>query len=156
MRSPPLSNRLSACGSVGHRQGGARDAQAVAAALHPVRLLERLGDSRQREYMGDETLVRKAAEIAAQEGERLGERPRRVVRGGHEARAAADESRRIVREDVARRNRPDLEVAAAAAQHPEALGHDQIGKSTRLNSSHLVISYAVFCLKKKKNNYKHC
>src|ERR1022692_1562350 len=26
-------------------------------------------------------------------------------------------------------------------------------KSTRLNSSHLVISYAVFCLKKKKVNY---
>src|SRR5256885_9800069 len=26
-------------------------------------------------------------------------------------------------------------------------------KSTRLNSSHLVISYAVFCLKKKKDNY---
>src|SRR5256885_10500918 len=25
-------------------------------------------------------------------------------------------------------------------------------KSTRLNSSHLVISYAVFCLKKKKDN----
>src|SRR2546426_2289965 len=28
--------------------------------------------------------------------------------------------------------------------------HDQDRKSTRLNSSHLVISYAVFCLKKKK------
>src|SRR5256885_8044768 len=28
-------------------------------------------------------------------------------------------------------------------------------KSTRLNSSHLVISYAVFCLKKKKKTYKH-
>src|SRR2546426_2427734 len=28
-------------------------------------------------------------------------------------------------------------------------------KSTRLNSSHLVISYAVFCLKKKKNRYHH-
>src|SRR5438034_3850102 len=27
-------------------------------------------------------------------------------------------------------------------------------KSTRLNSSHTVISYAVFCLKKKKNNSK--
>src|SRR5256885_5110692 len=27
-------------------------------------------------------------------------------------------------------------------------------KSTRLNSSHLVISYAVFCLKKKKKNYE--
>src|SRR5256885_4635370 len=30
-------------------------------------------------------------------------------------------------------------------------------KSTRLNSSHLVISYAVFCLKKKKNKrYLYC
>src|SRR5256885_2912396 len=28
-------------------------------------------------------------------------------------------------------------------------------KSTRLNSSHLVISYAVFCLKKKKKKYKN-
>src|SRR5207248_11717594 len=28
-------------------------------------------------------------------------------------------------------------------------------KSTRLNSSHRTISYAVFCLKKKKNNIKH-
>src|SRR5256885_6923847 len=28
-------------------------------------------------------------------------------------------------------------------------------KSTRLNSSHLVISYAVFCLKKKNNNYAY-
>src|SRR5256885_11434780 len=31
----------------------------------------------------------------------------------------------------------------------EAKAEDR--KSTRLNSSHLVISYAVFCLKKKKN-----
>src|SRR2546422_6917769 len=28
-------------------------------------------------------------------------------------------------------------------------------KSTRLNSSHGYISYAVFCLKKKKNNHRH-
>src|SRR2546426_4510953 len=28
-------------------------------------------------------------------------------------------------------------------------------KSTRLNSSHLVISYAVFCLKKKKETHTH-
>src|SRR5438034_7978020 len=28
-------------------------------------------------------------------------------------------------------------------------------KSTRLNSSHTVISYAVFCLKKKKNKKQH-
>src|SRR2546426_2535692 len=32
-----------------------------------------------------------------------------------------------------------------------ALGRDR--KSTRLNSSHLVISYAVFCLKKKKQAF---
>src|SRR2546426_6555591 len=30
---------------------------------------------------------------------------------------------------------------------------DRDRKSTRLNSSHLVISYAVFCLKKKKYNH---
>src|SRR5256885_12487932 len=35
------------------------------------------------------------------------------------------------------------------ARHIE-MGADR--KSTRLNSSHLVISYAVFCLKKKKKN----
>src|SRR3712207_7772398 len=29
-------------------------------------------------------------------------------------------------------------------------------KSTRLNSSHANISYAVFCLKKKKKNYHYC
>src|SRR3989454_4851019 len=33
---------------------------------------------------------------------------------------------------------------------PKAVKEDR--KSTRLNSSHLVISYAVFCLKKKKKN----
>src|SRR2546426_9197261 len=35
--------------------------------------------------------------------------------------------------------------------------HPVVGdrKSTRLNSSHLVISYAVFCLKKKKNTHHH-
>src|SRR5256885_6007488 len=39
--------------------------------------------------------------------------------------------------------------SAAAAQVPLPLLADR--KSTRLNSSHLVISYAVFCLKKKKH-----
>src|SRR5438034_11603547 len=35
-------------------------------------------------------------------------------------------------------------------------GHQQRDrKSTRLNSSHTVISYAVFCLKKKKKKKKH-
>src|SRR3712207_7661173 len=42
----------------------------------------------------------------------------------------------------------------AAAKHLSQAGgtfHEQIGRSTRLNSSHANISYAVFCLKKKKN-----
>src|SRR5690606_41296688 len=38
--------------------------------------------------------------------------------------------------------------AGAAARPPPAGGEDR--KSTRLNSSHVKISYAVFCLKKKK------
>src|SRR5438034_4470130 len=36
-----------------------------------------------------------------------------------------------------------------------AISHDKDRKSTRLNSSHTVISYAVFCLKKKKKNNKY-
>src|SRR5437899_8909820 len=35
---------------------------------------------------------------------------------------------------------------------PRAEGSGQDRKSTRLNSSHLGISYAVFCLKKKKDS----
>src|SRR5438034_6995058 len=41
----------------------------------------------------------------------------------------------------------DDEIELLVAQHPAGL-RDR--KSTRLNSSHTVISYAVFCLKKKK------
>src|SRR5688500_20015885 len=45
-----------------------------------------------------------------------------------------------------------LHHAEALGQQSERLDFDRRGdrKSTRLNSSHLVISYAVFCLKKKK------
>src|SRR3712207_7359691 len=42
-------------------------------------------------------------------------------------------------------------VGAAGA--PDLLLQDR--KSTRLNSSHANISYAVFCLKKKKNSYRY-
>src|SRR5699024_12748432 len=43
-----------------------------------------------------------------------------------------------------------LRVDGAAQLVPLAAGHLQDRKSTRLNSSHVSISYAVFCLKKKK------
>src|SRR2546426_3566626 len=39
------------------------------------------------------------------------------------------------------------------ASAPAEIARDR--KSTRLNSSHLVISYAVFCLKKKKINIRN-
>src|SRR3712207_7171893 len=44
------------------------------------------------------------------------------------------------------------ELIAAAQQANEQDSEDR--KSTRLNSSHANISYAVFCLKKKKKNNK--
>src|SRR5438132_3987405 len=47
----------------------------------------------------------------------------------------------------------DLLEHAYLTQVEAAAGSQKIDrKSTRLNSSHTVISYAVFCLKKKKNN----
>src|SRR5690625_6229023 len=41
---------------------------------------------------------------------------------------------------------------AQRLHHVELIGTGQDRKSTRLNSSHVAISYAVFCLKKKKIN----
>src|SRR5256885_12149829 len=68
------------------------------------------------------------------------------------------------RPDDRDRRRSDVPLILRVSQHPEGVTtedgdrvvydveHDeaQDRKSTRLNSSHLVISYAVFCLKKKK------
>src|SRR2546426_6969198 len=62
--------------------------------------------------------------------ERPGERPR-----GEEPGERRGRHQSVREDDVADRRGPRLDR-----------------KSTRLNSSHLVISYAVFCLKKKKNN----
>src|SRR5256885_8071231 len=55
------------------------------------------------------------------------------VDGGHQADQIAVEPRLVDREEA---------LVGRAADR----------KSTRLNSSHLVISYAVFCLKKKKKS----
>src|SRR2546426_1188349 len=62
---------------------------------------------------------------------------RRAVRSVHRAAPAPG---------IEGRDRASREGAA----RPGGCG-DRDRKSTRLNSSHLVISYAVFCLKKKKN-----
>src|SRR2546422_2944953 len=47
---------------------------------------------------------------------------------------------------------PDSGGAGGRGRAPRAQPHLRDRKSTRLNSSHGYISYAVFCLKKKKNN----
>src|SRR2546430_11927632 len=46
------------------------------------------------------------------------------------------------------RARPESNASIETPLHPPAMFQDR--KSTRLNSSHSQISYAVFCLKKKK------
>src|SRR5437899_10706908 len=57
-----------------------------------------------------------------------------------------------VKQHLAHRN--SLQPPELAPVSPIEAGANSGGdrKSTRLNSSHLGISYAVFCLKKKKNN----
>src|SRR5207253_9716935 len=42
-----------------------------------------------------------------------------------------------------------IAATAFAALYVDEGGHDEDRKSTRLNSSHVAISYAVFCLKKR-------
>src|SRR5256885_9894121 len=49
-----------------------------------------------------------------------------------------------------------LEAQAGGAAVGEGDGFVGDRKSTRLNSSHLVISYAVFCLKKKNTYLEQC
>src|SRR5207249_9106083 len=59
-----------------------------------------------------------------------------------------------VADDVAQQGHPrdDLVLVVLAVARPPDGGRDRVRedrKSTRLNSSHVSISYAVFCLKKK-------
>src|SRR5258708_15991124 len=50
-------------------------------------------------------------------------------------------------------NRNEVRIAAPARDHVQVkmIRTSLDRKSTRLNSSHQIISYAVFCLKKKRN-----
>src|SRR5690625_6811753 len=53
--------------------------------------------------------------------------------------------------DLARPAFPPFDNAEVFSTPEFKRFHDLDRKSTRLNSSHVAISYAVFCLKKKKN-----
>src|SRR5688500_19672224 len=70
-------------------------------------------------------------------------RGRRMTTGG-----ALDVVKHPLRTVTRRMMRCWCRVARASGWCYQAIDRDR--KSTRLNSSHLVISYAVFCLKKKK------
>src|SRR5437660_5753494 len=74
---------------------------------------------------------------------------RQGIRTSHEAGADLDR----LHGRQGRGDQGDLRAEAAAEQEEDTgnaahAGEDR--KSTRLNSSHVAISYAVFCLKKKK------
>src|SRR5256885_8255584 len=65
----------------------------------------------------------------------------------------ADGALPITRENLdGASRRLDTVLARTAERYRDELAPAIDRKSTRLNSSHLVISYAVFCLKKKKKN----
>src|SRR5699024_12692974 len=73
---------------------------------------------------------------------------RDVLQVGIGARQAARGGDRLVV------GRVDAPVVAYRLEQPVD-GRIQDRKSTRLNSSHVSISYAVFCLKKKNNRLRH-
>src|SRR2546427_6529960 len=77
--------------------------------------------------------------VRFENGGRIGEL--RLVRAGEELGAAHPRRDRVQLPDDAGQGRVDAAAVALVVQDR---------KSTRLNSSHSQISYAVFCLKKKK------
>src|SRR2546426_8600643 len=80
--------------------------------------------------------------------EKTGHRPGRAFHVSEALRAIARSSR-----SAARRPRSASRSSFAFSTTPRVssiASASRDRKSTRLNSSHLVISYAVFCLKKKK------
>src|SRR3712207_7282624 len=71
------------------------------------------------------------------------------VRRGRPVRDVAEQGRRGQRRPTGRSSPAAAADPARVRPHPA-----EIGRATRLNSSHANISYAVFCLKKKNNQSK--
>src|SRR2546426_5183001 len=72
-----------------------------------------------------------------------------LFRSGGDLRTGLEDTFYLPDGSKASSNGPLVEMLARYARARDR-------KSTRLNSSHLVISYAVFCLKKKKINENRC
>src|SRR2546426_2340689 len=115
-----------------HPAEGAGDLDPVGAAVGR----ERLGDARRDLARPGEGRARAAG---LPEGDRLEKILARLLADARHAEDLARSSERLEPRDGVH--------AEPVVEQPGGLGDR---KSTRLNSSHLVISYAVFCLKKKK------
>src|SRR5688500_15491969 len=72
---------------------------------------------------------------------------------GHGVMFTNDVYPRAVNEDGSPQTEADWKVVKTVVKKRASIGSKD-RKSTRLNSSHLVISYAVFCLKKKNKKQK--
>src|SRR5438034_2037074 len=70
----------------------------------------------------------------------------------HDVAGTTDDALHVAQRRVFRVREDDDVAAVRGVEAGQARVGDR--KSTRLNSSHTVISYAVFCLKKKKKNIK--
>src|SRR5690625_5847192 len=77
-------------------------------------------------------------------------RHRNVALGVRRPPRAARFSDLRLRRNHRTRNEP-LAGDRSSAAPPNSIAGEEDRKSTRLNSSHVAISYAVFCLKKKSN-----
>src|SRR3712207_7957793 len=87
------------------------------------------------------TLFRSLAQVAGGSGEGAGGEPAVGQPQRHD----------VVEHPLVGRGRPERRVH----DHGPPADPRRDRKSTRLNSSHANISYAVFCLKKKKKNANH-
>src|SRR2546430_4490191 len=71
----------------------------------------------------------------------------------HEIRHLVGGRRRSAAVRGVKNLREEVDVAGGVEKDSGAGEHEADRKSTRLNSSHSQISYAVFCLKKKKTSH---
>src|SRR5438132_10572213 len=69
----------------------------------------------------------------------------------HDALPISRRRPRLLLRPLGARDRGDLQRGEVPYSPRRVLGEEADRKSTRLNSSHTVISYAVFCLKKKRD-----
>src|SRR5438034_4112327 len=98
------------------------------------------------------TKVRTRSTIAASQKSRSGAITKTPTRRRKQAQATQAPSKQAQAKTAQIKPASTKQAAGKKDQKQEQHARDR--KSTRLNSSHTVISYAVFCLKKKKKQHK--